>query len=119
MVHLLFDLPLILLSLLHQLIIRIRLGLNPIAILILSGEFSRIGYITIPNNHICLLLYHFLGVEEVVADEGRVDVIPVPLAFLEGTVEMRIKVLLAGFFVDVDCSEGGALGEVGTLVAVI
>lgn len=53
------------------------------------------------------------------ADERRVDVIPIPLALLEGAMEVRVHTFLAGFLVDVDGPQRRAFAEVGTMVALV
>lgn len=85
----------------------------------MPGQLPRIRYITIPNHHFRFFLDHFLGVEEMVADERRVHVISIPLALLEWAVEVSIHASFVGFLVDVDSSEGRTLAEVGVMVGVI
>lgn len=50
------------------------------------------------------------GVEEVAADEGRVDVVLIGPAVFVGAVESRVFLLLAQLFVDVDSSAGRRAG---------
>ncbi len=54
----------------------------------------------------------FVGVEEVAAEEGGVDVVAIGSAVLVGTVEGRIFLLPDSLVVEVDSSAGGTLGLV-------
>lgn len=54
-----------------------------------------------------------------IADKRRVDVISIPFALFEWTVEVGIHTFFGGLLVDVDSSEGWAFAEVGARGALV
>jgi hypothetical protein len=113
---LILDYPSVALDFVLDHVVLVGFGLDALSIEGLLAFLALVRDVVLPDQYF-RLLQQFLGVEEMRADEGGIDVLSIGFALLEGTVEVGIDCFLARLLVDVDAPDRWALGEVGLGVA--